>query len=317
MLPLWLPFTRLSFAAARAVWFLLSVLLLGLCVPVISARARLSRLHTGLIILASTPTLIGLAHGQVSFLLMFAMTAAWSTAREKQPAQSGAWLGFLCAVKPFYGVFGLWLLAKRDWRGFGAMCSVFVALTVAGLLIIGEHNFEDWVSRLRDVTWQGHLYNVSAIGVGARLFGPPVTMAAANWTPLVVSRDLVLLTTAALLLLIAWLAIRAASTRDTDASFAALGVAGLLLSPLGWVHYLPVAAGPLLAVFSRRQTNLGWAIGILAVLPYQIMVNRTYGELGTFFVGQWSFVLVFLCLASMRQSSEPSGTAEIDRWQET
>jgi hypothetical protein len=302
MLPLWLPFARLSFGTAREVWFLFSILLLASCVPVISDRARLLRRDTALIILGSTPALIGLAHGQVSFVLMFAMTAAWSAAHRQQHARSGGWLGFLCAVKPFYGLFGLWLVARRDWRGVTAMCSVFGVLTIGGLLVVGPTNTTEWLSRLGDVSWQGHLYNVSAVGVGARLFGPRVTLAAATWTPLIVSRGLALATNALLMLLVGWFTLAAVRREDIDASFAALGLAGLLLSPLGWVHYVPAVAGPLFARFSRHRSVLVWVAAALAMLPYQLMVNASYGRIGTLIVGQWAFLLSMILLAGVATS---------------
>jgi hypothetical protein len=66
----------------------------------------------------------------------------------------------------------------------------------------------------------------------------------------------------------------------------------MLISPLGWLYYLPAFLGPVIVVLGRRPSLWLWPLGAIAVCPYTLLVSRSYGKLGTFVVGQWAFVTI-------------------------
>jgi hypothetical protein len=54
-------------------------------------------------------------------------------------------------------------------------------------------------------------------------------------------------------------------------------------------------AGPVIAVLGRRPSRWLWPLGAIAVCPYMLLVNRSYGVIGTLLFGQWAFATVLGC----------------------
>ena len=133
---------------------------------------------------------------------------------------------------------------------------------------------------------------------------------ATGWTPLTESLLLARVTTVVLLLLVVWVTLRAASKADIDRSYALLGLASLLISPLGWIYYLPVILGPIVVVLGRRPSRWLWPVTALAVFPFALLVSRWYAMIGTLLVGQWAFMVVaspFLLVAAAPEERSTIG----------
>src|SRR5262249_34314169 len=148
--------------------------------------------------------------------------------------------GVLTVLKPFYGLFALYFLWRRQWQALVGYGAVFVAGKIVGLVLVGTANFQEWLARLGDIRWGWHIYKASGWGVGDRLFSVQSFFRATGWTPIIESTLLARLTTAVLAILVVWVIVRSVSKADTDRSYAVLGLGSLLLSPLGWLYYLPV-----------------------------------------------------------------------------
>src|SRR5262245_26898239 len=125
LLPLFWPFTLASEQAGFIAWTVISLALLAACIPPISRSARIAPLDVAVLILAHTGTFVALAFGQVSFFLMAAFTAAWCADRRGRALHAGAWLGLLSVLKPFYGLFALYLVWRREWRALSAYAASF------------------------------------------------------------------------------------------------------------------------------------------------------------------------------------------------
>ncbi len=289
-------------------WTVCSLALLVACVPTIGRHARLAPLDVVVVILAATGTFLALAFGQVSFFLMALFTAAWSADRRGRTSEAGVLLGVLTVLKPFYGLFALYFLWRRQWRALFAYGAVCVAGTLAGWALVGTSGFLEWLTRLGEVRWRWHIYNASAWGVGDRLFSVQPFFRATGWTPLIDSTTLARLTTAILLLLVALVIWRAISKNDIDRSYALLGLGSMLISPLGWIYYLPAFLGPVIVVLARRPSRWLWPLTAIGIIPYTVLVNRSYGILGTVLVGQWAFVttLGLLLLVAAAPDRVPS-----------
>jgi hypothetical protein len=292
LLPLLWLFTLGSAQAGFVAWTLVSLALLAACIPTISRHARIVPLDLGILTLALTGTFVALAFGQVSFLLMAAFTAAWSADRRGRPISAALWLGLLSVLKPFYGLFGLYFVWRRQFGALVAYAVTFATGTLAGWALIGPSGFVEWLTRLQDVRWRWHIYNASVWGVGDRLFTVQPFFRATGWTPLADSTAAARVVTIALLVVVGVVIIRAASRVDVDRTYALLGLGCLLISPLGWLYYLPAFLGPVIVVLARRPSFWLWPIGAIAVCPYTLLVSRVYGKLGTVIVGQWAFAIV-------------------------
>lgn len=314
MLLVFAPLTQLPLVAARAVWSALSLACIVTSVWLGGRDTGMRSRDVLVIVLAASPIALALGLAQVSCLLMVLMTLAWIAIRGGRPATGGAWLGAICLLKPFYGLFLLWLLWKREWRAAATLLAVVLAGVLVSALVVGADGMLNWVTLMRQITWQAHLYNASIHGVGARLLAPARELPAATWTPVLVSSGARVVLEVVLTLLVSVVAIRAVrrvgpdefgpATHGVDTAFAALSAAGVLLSPLAWVHYVPVSALPTIAVFARRPVWWGFCGLALALFPYPMFINRHYALLGTLTVGQWSFSLaatILMAAASRRE----------------
>ena len=58
-----------------------------------------------------------------------------------------------------------------------------------------------------------------------------------------------------------------------DRAFALLLVAAILISPLGWIYYMPVAAGPIAAIVFAQERRGPWTwwsvlLGVIAIAGF-------------------------------------------------
>jgi hypothetical protein len=304
LLPVLWVFTLVSERLGFVAWSVCALAFLVACVPAIGRHARLAPLDVVVVILAATGTSLALGFGQVSLFLMPLFTAAWCTDRAGRTVEAAVLLGALTVLKPFFGLFALYFLWRQQWRALLAYGGVFVAGTLAGWAIVGTSGFLEWLTRLQEVRWRWHIYNASAWGVGDRLFTIQPFFRATGWTPLTESLLLARATTGVLLLVLSWMMVRALSKIDVDRSYAVLGLGALLLSPLGWLYYLPAVLGPVIVVLARRPSRWLWPIAAIAVCPYALLVSRSYGKLGTLLVGQWAFATMVGLLLLIAEAPE-------------
>jgi hypothetical protein len=169
--------------------------------------------------------------------------------------------------------------------------------------MVGAAGYGEWIAALRAVTWQTHLFNASVWAEGSRLFAPPAVLAVATWTPLTESRALAVglpAVVAAVVLVRLW----RARTCAPDRAFALLGLASMLLSPIGWLHYLPVCAAPLVTSLRGSSPHWLWPLGAVALFPYPLLPVRHYGPLGTVIVGSWALVFVLGMFAAVSHGAQ-------------
>ena len=252
-----LPLALLSPGPAVELWMIASLMALILSILLIarevnfawSAR-RLLCVTFGALAFAASETFF--ATGQLSLLLMLAMTFCWLSARRGRWIQTGAWLGGCLSVKPFLLIFLPYLLATRRFRAAAMACAVAASCLAIGLLIFGTGPYLSWYRALsRASDWAGATMNGSILGFFRRIFDNTP-----YFTPIVVVPQLVrlwVLAAAVVGILTLAIAITDVTERSTDRAFALLLVASLLISPLGWVYYLWLPAGPAAALALARR----------------------------------------------------------------
>jgi hypothetical protein len=252
-----LPFAAISNRAALRVWTVASIAVFGL-VSWRSLRALawrlppLAWLALAVFLMAWGPAAAFSLTAQVSLLLMGPVTAAWLAERSGRSASAGAWLGLAAAIKPFLFLFVPYFVLRRDWVALRALATTTALMVGLGLLVFGPSAYMEWFAQLPRVSWGGHYLNASILSVMERLFGTSA------YAGLIRQRGFVLplaLLSAVVVGLLTFRRVSKApgSAAATDREWAAVLLASLLISPLGWVYYLWIALWPMAAAIGHAQ----------------------------------------------------------------
>jgi hypothetical protein len=258
-----LPLARLSPQNALILWTATSALVFGWSTWRSLAALRwhlpvLAWLALAVYLLAWGPAAAVSLTAQLSLLLTGVVTAAWLAARGHRRASAGAWLGLAAALKPFLLLFLPYFALKRDWRALGACLAVIGTICGLGVLVFGIDAYRDWYAQLPRISWGPHYFNASFRAAAERLFGrssygglgqhPWVVGGIAGTASVVVG----LATLASVAPRHRELAISTAPAR-VDHEWAALLLAALLISPLGWAYYVWIALWPVAATIGHVQ----------------------------------------------------------------
>jgi hypothetical protein len=223
---------------------------------------------------------------------MAIFTAAWAADRRGKPGAAAALIGVLCVIKPFYGVFGVYWVFQRSLGRVAVAVATFALGQLISVALVGTNEYLAWLHKLQTVGWQSYLYNASIWGVGSRLFAQQSMFRGAVWTPLTSSRPLEWTVDLILLALVIFVALRVLTQRhNVDEIYGVLGITGLILSPLGWITYAPVALGPVLSATGEEESSGRWVLGMLAVIPYGLIANHRPDRLGTLILAFWALSL--------------------------
>jgi hypothetical protein len=286
-----LPLALLTPERALQTWVVLNLaaflLSLSLITRELGLRWTASRvLWATLAVLVFSSTGAVILTGQLTFLLMIMLTIAWRAARQERLIAAACWLGALASIKPFLGIFALYFVLRRQLLPLCVMGATAVASFAIGLLVFGWPAYQSWFGALRSANWSWPPMNGSITGFFARSFAespiyipvvrrPDVARAGALAGSAVVAA----LSVRALWQISRRPAARAASS--VDRAFALLVLTSLLVTPLGWVYYLWLIAGPFLALRYELAPGLrSWRTWILvAAIPGALWP--------LFLVGRW------------------------------
>lgn len=241
---------RFEFATASLAWSMASLAALLASVAIAACWGPLQ--HAGIdrattiwlgtvIVLAYHPTHANQVLGQLSLLLMPLLFASWVLLRKKRDLSAGALLGLLIALKPFFGLFILALVAANRKKAAVSCLSVFVVCLGISLATWGMEAHFDYLSNLRGVNWTGYNWNASFTGFFSR------TLGGGGSVPIIdaphASRTLILLTSTGCVAWLCWHLNKATDHTNkencADEVFSATLPCMLLASPLGWLYYFP------------------------------------------------------------------------------
>jgi alpha-1,2-mannosyltransferase len=207
--------------------------------------------------------------GQITWILLPLVTAAWADARRQRHLRAGIWLGIAIGFKP-----PLILAAACLPLTIAATASI-TAGAIVGLAasVTGIAPWLAWLKLGRTITWIGQPMNASLWGVAARVeswrsvgfgisdFGPATVIVIVGVTAVMI-----------------WRARRA----DLDDRWTLALIVSTAASPLGWTYYAPLALFPCAA--SWRRTG-AIAVGLLCLpLPFP-WISRPNGDFSTVLVG--------------------------------
>jgi len=237
-----LPIAPLPRLVAFGIWGLASAAALAAAWKIISTELPAVRSIDApvlaVLFLVFSATVTTLVTGQLSWLLMLPMTIAWRNARQGYWTRAGLWLGLCASVKPFLLVFGPYLLFTRRIRATVAMGVVFTAAFAVGLAVFGVEAHRSWLRVVGEMSWPTVWMNGSLLALVHRLGGSTTI-----WLILLVP----------LALLTFGLPLLDRTAGSVDRAFAILILGALAMSPLGWVYYLWVPVGPLIAILAQRE----------------------------------------------------------------
>lgn len=252
-----LPLAALDYRGAAVLWGALTVACVAVSWWLIVRELRLrpsprAALVGGLLLAGAVPYTSIAVTGEMSWLLLPPLTLAWIALRRRREAAAGVWLGIAASFKLFLFLYPAWLLARRQWRALGGFAAGVVGAVAIGAAAFGLSVYADWLSGLDRIGWWFLPLNVSWRGVVDRLF-----RAGAGFAPVFESPELVRpLWIAGVLAMAAaavWRLARSRRAADVDRGMAVVLLTALLLSPLGWIYYVPLVTGPILALATRGR----------------------------------------------------------------
>lgn len=290
-----LPLTFLPDGIAFAVWTTAAIV--GLVFSLDKTALALKYRFRDLLLVAAglQGVSASLRFGQVTLLLLPVMTLAWLADREGRKDAAGGWLGALIYVKPFVGVYALYMLWRREWRTLRSMIAVYSVLAAIGL-IAGVRVTLSWIETLRTITEKtSHIVNASWPALVTRMF---TSQPEANYRPIMVAPGLAATLTILGVLVIALVSTWAINrTTNRDAHWAILGAAMLLMSPLGWMYYIPLLIPSLAAAIpSQRYLLPIFVAGAILWVPSSVLARNTFGPLASATIASpysWGLLLLW------------------------
>ncbi len=276
-----LPLARLAPEAAITVWIAVSLFALALSILLIAREigfewtpGRILLVAAGSLAFAATQAFFGT--GQLSLLLLLAMTACWMAARRGHWIAAAVWLGVCLSVKPFLLIVLPYFAFTRRFVPLAVALVTAAGCFALGLVVFGIDAHVAWYRALaQSADWAWEPMNASLFGVLRRAFGPSPYYAAFGqhrltivWLALAGAVAVVSLAAAAI----------DRTPRAIDRAFALLLVAAQLVSPLGWIYYLWLPAGPVAALVAdaaaadqRRRAQAAVAIAAVVGLLWPII----------------------------------------------
>jgi hypothetical protein len=242
-----MPLAWLSYEHALIAWVALSGCCLAASLVVIARALGLGwsmrrALVTGAVVLPLSAFTSVASTCELTFVLMLPFTLAWRAWREGRWRSAGAWLGLCASAKIFLLLFLPWLILRRHWTAVRSFVAVLFATVLIAATAFGVGAYRLWLATLSDVFWWWMPMNVSWQGFfGRTLEGGPGLMA--MLPPVAFVHPVTVAGTAFFVALVALLALRS-RWHSADRQMMSLFLAALLMSPLGWVYYLPMAFGP-------------------------------------------------------------------------
>ncbi len=297
-----LPFVGLGPNVSLGIWIVAQFACLAFLIRTVLREIDLAPSEVNwevavLAILAFAGTASWLVTGHLAIFLAGMATLAWRAERRGRFAEAGAWIGAAASVKLLFLIFLPYWLAKGRWRALAGFLAVFTGCFVVGWLTFGTHAFFEWIDGMRNAnTWAYLPMNMSIFGVLQKLFRPtsfyiPLLIAKPSdlgWTWLALAGAIGLTTI--------FVASLNSSKVGVDRGYTLLLIGAILISPLGWLYYFWLPAGPAIAYFQER-VRVGGSIQNR---------ERKFGSLA-----RWLFLaslvgFFYPCL-TIRPSREPSG----------
>jgi alpha-1,2-mannosyltransferase len=265
-----LPLSYFDYPVAFLIWLAGGIACLVATLRIIWIELEYPRsltlaLALGAVVLSLAPFVTVASTGELTYYLLLPLTLGWRAARRGRWAAAGAWLGACASVKLFLLLFLPWLVLQRRWQAVGAFLASILALLAVGVLTFGAGAYREWHETLGLIEWWNLPMNASFLGMVRRTWptgGETAGLIGAIGAALIIAGTLIACR-------------RIASVPErVDAQAAAVLTASLLASPLGWIYYVPLLVGPVLAylraLWTRKVGRRWWIVLLIAAVALYV-----------------------------------------------
>lgn len=248
--------------------------------------------------LATEPVAFTLGYGQLNLVLAWLVTEGFLGRRR--------WLiGIAAGLKLTPLMFLLPLLVRRDLRGIVQVLIGFAATIAAGWLIAPAASTDYWTGLFLaapDRIGIAYATNQSLTGAVARAFGP-------GGSPL--------LTTALSLIVLLAAVTVLRRTPDQVLALSVTGLAGLLISPISWIHHWTWVLPLLLwcAVHAHRGLAWSWSLVLMGHLtwwyPTEGTVEYSHDLIGKLVQDSWTLLALITLGVLTHPRTAPLGLSAL------
>jgi hypothetical protein len=290
---LW-PLLPLGMDRARWAWQFANLLGIWLAVRIIGVKPRATWCAAFVWCGGGTTALLVL--GQMAGVFAPVVSMAWLEVDRRRWHRAALWLGLMASVKPFFGLLVAWLLFERKWKAFGLAVVTTVAIYGLGITVLGLSSYEHWLGALRrssELSWLSNSLNGSLAGLATRLLPG-------------LARRVFWLGTA--LTVVTYSAVRLPQISISH-RLVVVVVCAVLISPIGWGHYLWLFVGPLVAWLSagNRWPPVAW---LLWISPFWMEASGQIGFPGWSLPSAYTYGFLALWLGLLRTDAMPVAVRE-------
>lgn len=211
------------------------------------------------IFLAPLPFYANILLGQTGSIITFSVFGVWFLARKKHDVLAGFLLGLILSVKFFFGLLAILFLLQKRWKFLSAMMVSFLLLNGLSLALFGKETFVQYVSILHHISWYASNWNASLYGLFIKFF-PENRLLRSTLYELC---SIFLVCYQVKLCYKEW-----TSTEKFDFAFSYTLIISILISPLGWVYYLPVMILPIMLMIEKFSSIPAKDIGLPLILTF-------------------------------------------------
>ncbi len=259
-----LPLARLDFAAAFLAWNLVSLAALAASFWIVQRQLKIPFSVCSFAVLVALlllcfPLWEQCRLGQLTLVLLLLVTGAWAAERSGYSYLAGSLLGTAAMLKLFPGFLLLYYALRVRWKVVAAALLTIAVLLGLTAMIFGINAYRTYfVTVLPGIQWFRVGWNNDSFwGFWSRLFDPAPEHGRDRsltepllYSP-ILAKALSLISSAAVVAILAWAVRRDASDRKGDLTFALAVTAMLLISPICWDHYLLLLLVPLAVVWTE------------------------------------------------------------------
>lgn len=246
------PLTRINYATSLKLWLALNIFsgILAICLLPLIFKKNHPLFFLGAVVglFAYYPTLFSVQFGQITLLILPLIITAWWAARNDKLILTGIILGIAVNIKLFFGLFAIYFLLRREWRGFCWFTGTALCCALLPLLFFSVSNYFDYHTILQHISWYSSSWNASIFGFMLRVFGgeekniPLFNLPRVGYFLYLICSGLILLGWAKFIYTQKSSIIT--SQQKTDLDFSLTLITLLLVTPLNWIYYFPLLVIP-------------------------------------------------------------------------
>lgn len=227
-------------------------------------------------LLTYMPTFLNIICGQITLFLLPLTLLTWHYSRKTQWTWAGILLSLLVSLKIYFGLFLLYFLYQKAWRGIFSFTLLFLFLSLIPFLFFDKDIYSNYYQMLHHIWWYSTNWNASLYGQLIRYFGgDEKSISLFNLAyltkPLYWSISFTLIIS-----LIAYsdFTKNISSPTKIDLIFSIFLVAMLLISPLGWNYYFPLLLIPGSIIYTFIRAGL-YPFRLAILLACTIIVSSS------------------------------------------